>query len=88
MDFDEMRAAVERSGWKKPVILERVDYATIYRIIYESLKQDGIPHEQLHAASLKITDALWGLNLAINGQEHQLEKSAHAVVSTAIRLFR
>jgi hypothetical protein len=90
MDFDEMRAAVARaqSHRKRPVILECVDYATIYRSIYESLKQDGLEHKDLHAASLKIADALWGLHLLINGHEPQLEKSADTVVVTTLKLFQ
>jgi hypothetical protein len=76
------------SSWKLPVILECVDYATIYRSIYESLKQDGIAHEDLHSASLKIADALWGLHLIINRREPQLEKSADTVVATTLNLFQ
>jgi hypothetical protein len=39
------------------------DYTSIYRSVYETIKSDQIPHEELHKAALQITDALWSLLL-------------------------
>ena len=83
-----MKAAVERSGWKRPVILECVDYTSIYRNIYDSLKNDQVPHEELHRAALQITNALWNIHLYVNDREEQLSDSADAVVATALKLFQ
>lgn len=89
MDFDEMKKAVERSGWNsRPVIFECVDYSSIYRYIYDNLKRDGLVHEDLHLSAIKITDALWSLHLLINDRDERLEDSADAVVATALKLFQ
>lgn len=89
MDFDEMKKAVERSGWNsRPVIFECVDYSSIYRYIYDNLKRDGLAHEDLHLSAIKITDALWSLHLLINDRDERLSDSADAVVATALKLFQ
>lgn len=89
MDFEEMKNAVTRAtSAARPVILECVDYTSIYRTIYSNLQRDGLTHEELHSSALKITDALWTLHLTINDRDNRLEESADAVVATALKLFQ
>ena len=88
MDHDEMRKAMERAQEAKPIIVECVDYTSIYRHVYGSLKSDQVPHEELHVAALQITDALWTLHLYVNDRDSQLEESADAIVATALKLFQ
>lgn len=83
-----MRKAMERAQDTRPIILECIDYTSIYRSIYNSLKSDHVPHEELHKAALQITSALWDIHLYVNDRDKQLEGSADTIVATALKLFQ
>jgi hypothetical protein len=41
-------------------------YTGIYKEIYQALKADSIPDENLNVSARKITDAIWDIKLAID----------------------
>jgi hypothetical protein len=88
MDFEEMKNAIARAKSTMPGILDTVNYTAIYNYVYENLNRDNVSHEEIHKTALRITDALWDLQLAINSNGRHLTKSAGAVVMATLRLFK
>lgn len=45
-----------------------MNYTKVYRDVYEILSKIGLPHEKLHSASLRITNALSDIYVYTNKQ--------------------
>ncbi len=49
-----------------------LDYTSIYRKIYSAIERDGLPHEEIHKASLRISNALWDIYLFTQEQPPEI----------------
>lgn len=96
-DFYEMRKAVLNAD--KHFIFENhvserlnkeykveMNYTDIYRTVYESLKRDSYKHEELHSASIRITDAIWGL-LIMCKEDNDLPETAGTIVDSVLKIL-
>ena len=96
-DFYEMRKAVLNAD--RHVIIENdvskrlekeykpnMTYTDIYRAVYESLKRDSHKHEELHSASIRITDAIWGLHIVCK-EDNDLPETAGTVVDSILKIL-
>lgn len=96
-DFYEMRKAVLNAD--KHFIFENnvserltkeykveMNYTDIYRTVYESLKRDSYKHEELHSASIRITDAIWGL-LIVCKEDNDLPETAGTIVDSVLKIL-
>jgi len=96
-DFYEMRKAVLNANGH--VIIENdvskrlekeykpnMTYTDIYRAVYESLKRDSHKHEELHSASIRITDAIWGLRIVCK-EDNDLPETAGTVVDSILKIL-
>jgi len=96
-DFYEMRKAVLNAD--KHFIFEnnvserlnkeykvKMNYTDIYRTVYESLKRDSYKHEELHSASIRITDAIWGL-LIMCKEDNDLPETAGTIVDSVLKIL-
>jgi len=96
-DFYEMRKAVlnaNRHFVFENNVSERLNkeyeqemnYTEIYRAVYESLKRDSYKHEELHSASIKITDGIWGLIIMCK-EDNDLPETAGTVVDSVLKIL-
>jgi hypothetical protein len=96
-DFYEMRKAVLNAD--KRFIFENnvserlnkeykveMNYTNIYRTVYESLKRDRYKHEELHSASIRITDAIWEL-LIMCKEDNGLPETAGTIVDSVLKIL-
>jgi len=96
-DFYEMRKAVLNAD--KRFIFENnvserlnkeykveMNYTNIYRTVYESLKRDSYKHEELHSASIRITDAIWEL-LIMCKEDNGLPETAGTIVDSVLKIL-
>ena len=96
-DFYEMRKAIlnankhfvfenEVSERLKKEYESNMNYTDIYKTVYASLKRDSYKHEELHSASIKITDAVWGL-LIMCKEDNDLPETAGAIVDSVLKVL-
>lgn len=79
LDTDEMRTAMWNAGWCK---ISDMNYKDTYDTVYAALTHDGYAHEDLHRASIRITDAILALIATGKNDEQLAAKAINAVVST------
>jgi hypothetical protein len=63
-----------------------MNYTDIYRAVYEALKRDSYRHEELHSASIRITDAVWGL-LIMCKEDNDLPETAGTIVDSVLKIL-
>jgi hypothetical protein len=78
-DTDEMRTAMWNAGWCK---ISHMNYKDMYDTTYAALAHDGYAHEDLHRASIRITDAILGLMAAGKNKEQSAAEAVDAVLNT------
>ena len=54
-------------------------YTDIYRLIYDSMKVDGVPVEIAKSSARRVTDAVWDLHLCLNFGSNNLEETINVV---------
>lgn len=79
LDTDEMRTAMWNSGWCK---ISHMNYKDMYNTTYAALAHEGYAHEDLHRASIRITDAILGLLSTGKNEEQSAAKAVDAILGT------
>ena len=79
LDQDEMRTAMWNAGWCK---ISDMNYRDMYDTTYAALAHEGYAHEDLHRASIRITDAILALIATGKNDEQLAAKAVDAILGT------
>ena len=77
-DTHEMRKAMWNAGWCN---ISHMRYKDVYDATYTALAHDGYAHEDLHRASIRITDAVLTLIATGKNDEQSAAEAVDAVIS-------
>jgi len=58
-----------------------MNYTAVYNKIYESLKCDGLVHEEMHRSALKITDAIADLFTMTRQENNRVTESISEIAN-------